>query len=125
LKRDRERRRALITGVSGQIGSYLADLLVEKGYDVYGIVRGSPTAPYENLVRVRDRIELLQGDLLDQVTLFDALHESAAMRGLEEPVPGARDGRALPDGDQAAIAEPSEAIDIPGELRGKADLLGW
>ncbi len=44
-------RRALITGISGQDGSYLAELLLAKGYEVFGMVRGSPTAPYANLAR--------------------------------------------------------------------------
>jgi GDPmannose 4,6-dehydratase len=66
-------RRALITGVAGQDGSYLAELLLEKGYEVYGIVRGSPLARYPNLARVQDDLHLLQGDLLDQMTLLDAI----------------------------------------------------
>jgi len=65
--------RAFITGIAGQDGSYLAELLLEHGYEVFGIVRGSPHAPYENLARVRDHIQLLQGDLLDQMTLLDAM----------------------------------------------------
>ncbi len=65
--------RALITGVAGQDGSYLAELLLEKGYEVFGIVRGSPGAAYENLARVRGDVELLQADLLDQITLLDAM----------------------------------------------------
>jgi GDPmannose 4,6-dehydratase len=66
-------RRALITGVAGQDGSYLAELLLERGYEVYGIVRGSPLVRYPNLARVQDDIHLLQGDLLDQMTLLDAI----------------------------------------------------
>jgi GDPmannose 4,6-dehydratase len=66
-------RRALITGIAGQDGSYLAELLLEKGYEVFGIVRGSPTLPYPNLDRVRDHVQLLQGDLLDQMALLDAI----------------------------------------------------
>jgi GDPmannose 4,6-dehydratase len=69
-------RRALITGVSGQDGSYLAELLLDKGYEVFGVVRGSPTAHYENLDTVRDRVTLFQGDLLDHLTLLDALHQA-------------------------------------------------
>jgi GDPmannose 4,6-dehydratase len=69
-------RRALITGIAGQDGSYLAELLLEKGYDVYGIVRGSPLAPHPNLEAVRDDVHLLQGDLLDQMTLLDAISRS-------------------------------------------------
>jgi GDPmannose 4,6-dehydratase len=66
-------RRALITGISGQDGSYLAELLLSKGYEVFGIVRGSPTASYPNLESVRDDVRLQQGDLLDQMTLLDAI----------------------------------------------------
>ena len=65
--------RALITGIAGQDGSYLAELLLAKGYDVAGVVRGSPDAPYPNLGAVRDDVELMQGDLLDQMTLLDAI----------------------------------------------------
>src|SRR4051812_12850175 len=68
--------RALITGIAGQDGSYLAELLVEKGYEVFGIVRGSPLGDYPNLERVREQIQLLQGDLLDQMTLLDAIVKS-------------------------------------------------
>jgi GDPmannose 4,6-dehydratase len=70
-------RRALITGIGGQDGSYLAELLLGKGYEVFGIVRGSPLAPHPNLERVRDDVHLLQGDLLDQMTLLDAITRSA------------------------------------------------
>jgi GDPmannose 4,6-dehydratase len=66
--------RALITGISGQDGSYLAELLLAKGYEVFGIVRGSPTAHYENLAAIRDDVTLLQGDLLDQMTLLEAIN---------------------------------------------------
>jgi GDPmannose 4,6-dehydratase len=66
-------RRALITGAAGQDGSYLAELLLDRGYEVFGIVRGSPSAAYPNLARVQDDVHLLQGDLLDQMTLLDAL----------------------------------------------------
>jgi len=69
-------RRALITGVAGQDGSYLAELLLEKGYEVYGIVRGSPEASYPNLDGVGDQVHLLQGDLLDQMTLLDAISKA-------------------------------------------------
>ena len=65
--------RALITGVAGQDGSYLAELLLQKGYHVAGVVRGSPDAPYPNLDAVRGDIDLMQGDLMDQMTLLDAI----------------------------------------------------
>ena len=69
-------RRVLITGIAGQDGSYLAELLLEKGYEVFGIVRGSPLADYPNLEGVREHVQLLQGDLLDQMTLLDAIMRS-------------------------------------------------
>ncbi|HEX8156898.1 MAG TPA: GDP-mannose 4,6-dehydratase [Solirubrobacteraceae bacterium] len=65
--------RALITGISGQDGSYLAELLLEKGYEVFGVVRGSPLGRHQNLAAIKDDITLLQGDLLDQMTLLDAI----------------------------------------------------
>src|SRR5947209_582385 len=65
--------RALITGISGQDGSYLAELLLEKGYEVYGMLRRSPTERFPNLDHIRDRITLVQGDMLDQMTLLEAL----------------------------------------------------
>src|SRR3954465_305333 len=68
--------RALITGISGQDGSYLAELLLEKGYEVWGMVRRSPTERFANLEGVRDRVQLVQGDMLDQMTLLDALSQA-------------------------------------------------
>ena len=65
--------RALITGITGQDGSYLADLLLEKGYEVHGMVRRSSTEKFERIEHLRDRITLHQGDLLDQRSLVDAL----------------------------------------------------
>ena len=64
---------ALITGVTGQDGSYLAELLLEKGYDVHGIVRRSSTEKFERIEHLRDRITLHQADLLDHRSLVDAL----------------------------------------------------
>jgi GDPmannose 4,6-dehydratase len=66
-------KRALITGITGQDGSYLADLLLEKGYEVHGMVRRSSTEKFERIEHLRDRITLHQGDLLDQRSLVDAL----------------------------------------------------
>jgi len=66
--------RALVTGVGGQDGSYLAELLLERGYDVVGVVR-RPGDTYENLISLRDRIELVQADLLDRDALVDVLRE--------------------------------------------------
>jgi len=67
--------RALITGVAGQDGSYLAELLLERGYEVAGIVRGDPEAAYPNLAAVRDRVRLFQVDLLDPGALARLLRE--------------------------------------------------
>jgi len=66
---------ALITGITGQDGSYLAELLLAKGYRVVGIVRRSSTTPYERIAHLVDRLELLSADLLDQTSLMDAMDE--------------------------------------------------
>src|ERR1700723_3270063 len=67
---------ALITGITGQDGSYLAELLLAKGYRVVGVVRRSSTTPYERIAHLVDRIELVSADLLDQHSLVDAMAES-------------------------------------------------
>src|SRR5580698_10597471 len=64
---------ALITGITGQDGSYLAELLLAKGYRVVGVVRRSSTTPYERIAHLVDRIELVSADLLDQHSLVDAM----------------------------------------------------
>jgi GDPmannose 4,6-dehydratase len=64
---------ALITGITGQDGSYLAEFLLEKGYHVAGIVRRSSTTPYERIAHIVDKIEFLSADLLDQHSLLDAI----------------------------------------------------
>jgi GDPmannose 4,6-dehydratase len=69
-------RRALVTGIGGQDGSYLAELLLERGYEVSGIVRDGDLADYENLTGVRDRVRLLRADLLDAPALTRALGDS-------------------------------------------------
>src|SRR5215831_13385290 len=66
-------RTALITGVTGQDGSYLAELLLEKGYRVVGMVRRASTENFERIAHIRDRVELRQADLLDQLSLVDLL----------------------------------------------------
>ncbi|MGO9959378.1 MAG: GDP-mannose 4,6-dehydratase [Solirubrobacteraceae bacterium] len=68
---------AFITGVTGQDGSYLADLLLEKGYEVHGMVRRSSTERFERIEHIRDRITLHQADLLDHRSLVDALRAAA------------------------------------------------
>jgi len=67
---------ALITGITGQDGSYLAELLLEKGYRVCGLVRRSSTVTFERIQHIQDRIELLSGDLTDQNSLYYALEQS-------------------------------------------------
>jgi GDPmannose 4,6-dehydratase len=71
-----EKRSALITGITGQDGSYLAELLLEKGYEVHGMVRRASTEKFERIEHLRKRITLHQGDLLDQRSLVDALRAS-------------------------------------------------
>ncbi len=69
-------RSALITGITGQDGSYLAELLLEKGYEVHGMVRRSSTETFQRLTAIRDRIVLHTGDLLDQRSLVDVMRAS-------------------------------------------------
>jgi len=69
-------KRALITGITGQDGSYLADFLLEKGYDVYGVIRRSSTETSERIKHLEGRINILQGDLTDQHSLIAAIKES-------------------------------------------------
>src|ERR1700754_5089513 len=65
--------RALITGITGQDGSYLAELLLEKGYEVHGMVRRASTEKFDRIEHLRDRLTLHQGDLLDERSLVDTL----------------------------------------------------
>jgi GDPmannose 4,6-dehydratase len=69
-------KRALITGITGQDGSYLAEFLLEKGYEVYGLVRRVSTDNLERLTHLRHQLHLVSGDLLDQTSLLDALYNS-------------------------------------------------
>ncbi|MGB9301429.1 MAG: GDP-mannose 4,6-dehydratase [Anaerolineae bacterium] len=66
---------ALITGITGQDGSYLADLLLEKGYRVIGMVRRTSTVNFDRISHIQDKIVLAQGDLLDQISLVDIMKE--------------------------------------------------
>jgi GDPmannose 4,6-dehydratase len=70
-----EKRTALITGITGQDGSYLAELLLEKGYDVHGVVRRSSTEACGRIDTIKDRVNLLQADLTDQVSMIDVIDE--------------------------------------------------
>jgi GDPmannose 4,6-dehydratase len=67
--------RALITGITGQDGSYLAEFLLEKGYEVHGMVRRSSEEKFERIAHIRDRITLHQGDLLDQYSITSLLSQ--------------------------------------------------
>jgi len=69
-------KQALITGITGQDGSYLAELLLDKGYDVHGMVRRSSTENFERIQHLTDRVRLVQADLLDQSSLVEALEEA-------------------------------------------------
>ena len=68
-------KRALITGITGQDGSYLAEFLLEQGYEVIGMVRRSSTVNFERIEHIQDRITLVSGDLMDQVSLIDILEQ--------------------------------------------------
>ncbi|HEY3844134.1 MAG TPA: GDP-mannose 4,6-dehydratase [Acidimicrobiales bacterium] len=68
-------KRALITGVTGQDGSYLAEFLLEQGYSVIGMVRRSSTVNFERIAHVQDKLELVAGDLLDEVSLINMLRD--------------------------------------------------
>lgn len=68
-------KKALITGITGQDGSHLADLLLTKGYEVHGIVRRASTETFERIAHLEGRIQLHQADLLDQLSLVDVLHD--------------------------------------------------
>jgi GDPmannose 4,6-dehydratase len=70
------KKRALITGLTGQDGSYLAELLLEKDYEVYGLVRRSSTSTLSRVSHVLSKIHLITGDLLDQSSLMDAIAEA-------------------------------------------------
>jgi GDPmannose 4,6-dehydratase len=69
------RKRALITGITGQDGSYLAELLLEEGYEVIGMVRRSSTLNFERIAHIQDRVSLVAGDLLDEISLIGILRE--------------------------------------------------
>lgn len=66
-------KRALITGITGQDGSYLAEFLLDKDYEVFGLVRRSSTVNFERISHLQDKVELVSGDLLDQKSLVTAL----------------------------------------------------
>src|SRR6185312_12882513 len=67
---------ALITGITGQDGSYLAELLLSKGYKVYGLTRRSSTMVTDRISHILDKVELISGDLFDQSSLIDAVYNA-------------------------------------------------
>ena len=67
--------KALITGITGQDGSYLADFLLEKGYEVVGMVRRSSTETFERITHLRNHVHVVQADLLDQLSLIKMMEE--------------------------------------------------
>ena len=69
-------KKALVTGVTGQDGSYLAELLLSKGYKVTGMVRRSSTENFERVEHLRDKIIIRQADLLDQLSLIDLIEDT-------------------------------------------------
>src|SRR5215212_1121533 len=76
MPRSMANRRAMITGITGQDGSYLAELLLDKDYEVFGMVRRASTENFERIEHLVDRVTLLQGDLLDQASLVSVLEEA-------------------------------------------------
>ena len=71
-------KRALITGITGQDGSYLAELLLEKGYEVYGIWRRKAFVDYGNIGHLKDKVHLIYADMTDPVSLISAMKISQA-----------------------------------------------
>jgi GDPmannose 4,6-dehydratase len=68
--------KALVTGVTGQDGSYLADFLLERGYEVFGMVRRTSTINFDRIRHLQDRVKIVRGDLLDEVSLISILREN-------------------------------------------------
>ena len=71
-------KKALITGVTGQDGSYLAELLLDKGYEVYGIMRRKSVVDYGNVEHIKDKIRFIYADMTDLVSLVNAMRVSEA-----------------------------------------------
>ncbi|MBL8162380.1 MAG: GDP-mannose 4,6-dehydratase [Anaerolineae bacterium] len=69
------KKRAFITGITGQDGSYLAEFLLSRGYDVFGLVRRTSTVNFERIRHIQDQITLISGDMLDQTSMFRALYD--------------------------------------------------
>ena len=78
MARQKKVRRALITGITGQDGSYLAEFLLSKRYEVSGLVRKSSHFQHANIEHIHQQLNIVQGDLLDAVSIVQALHEQGA-----------------------------------------------
>ena len=91
-------KRALITGVTGQDGSYLAEFLLAQGYTVIGMVRRSSTLNFERIAHIQDQLELVAGDLLDEVSLINILRDHRPTRGLQPGRPVLRADQLHPAG---------------------------
>ena len=74
-RKEKLKKQALITGITGQDGSYLAEFLLEQGYEVVGMVRRTSTINFERIVDIQDKIKIVQGDLLDTSSLIDIIRE--------------------------------------------------
>ena len=72
------KRSALITGITGQDGSYLAELQLEKGYEVYGIMRRKSVVDYGNVEHIKDKIKFIYADMTDLISLINAMNISQA-----------------------------------------------
>ncbi|EQD30030.1 GDP-mannose 4,6-dehydratase, partial [mine drainage metagenome] len=70
------KNRALITGITGQDGSYLAEFLLGQGYEVFGMIRRSSTVNFERIAHIQDEISLVTGDLLDEVSMINVLKQA-------------------------------------------------
>ena len=111
-------KRALITGITGQDGSYLAELLLEKGYEVHGMVRRSSTEKFDRIEHLRDRITLHQGDLLDQRSLVDALRAAPPGRDLQPRRDVVRRGVVDPADADRRVHRRRRHADARGDARG-------
>jgi len=76
VKKEKSAKRALITGITGQDGSYLAEFLLQKGYKVFGLERRNSQKNRQNIEHIMEHIELLSGDLLDEGSIARALRET-------------------------------------------------
>src|SRR5450631_3836959 len=74
--KEEQMKKALITGITGQDGSYLAEFLLEKGYEVHGIVRRSSNTPFTRIEHIQDRLKIHHADLYDQLSLIEAVEDS-------------------------------------------------